>query len=486
MKEIQFRKILNDYIFVVKIGDGMHSQVWRAIKPVGNEIYAIKVIPINIASNIVPQIQNEYNIALKLSDHQAIPRLIERFKNESYICTVYEEFYSRNLELIISQSITNFTEIDIKNYIFSIFTSLSFLHSSKVMHRNIQPKHILMGQNGYIKFCGLSQAYSFENNAYPNTIGETNQFTAPEVLENIKKGLHYDEKIDVYSIGCIMYLVLFKTLFNNDFSFKSIDISNLSLQCKQFLKKILSFDPKLRYTSSEALMDPYFNSKELTPSVPEKNYKISVEGTSKYKKVCKLGEGGFSKVFKCNLVSNPNLYFAMKEIKLSQLKHPKLKDLIIGEIDLLEKLSDCKQIIKLHEHFKEEDKLYLILEYINGKDLDIYIQEMNDQKKHMDICEIQQISRDMALALFSMHSQKIVHRDLKPQNVLLQIENGKVVFSKLCDLGLSKSLHNIESGWKSVCGTKQYMAPEIYLMQMDGTIQSDYKCDVWSYGLIVY
>lgn len=85
-----------------------------------------------------------------------------------------------------------------------------------------------------------------------------------------------------------------------------------------------------------------------------------------------------------------------------------------------------------------------------------------------------------------MHKMKIVHRDLKPQNILLNSDGKNITSSKLCDLGLSKSLKSMKEAWQSFCGTYQYMAPELHMMNIGGSSQSTYKVDIWSYGLILY
>lgn len=76
-----------------------------------------------------------------------------------------------------------------------------------------------------------------------------------------------------------------------------------------------------------------------------------------------------------------------------------------------------------------------------------------------------------------MHSQHILYRDLKPENVLVDREG----YVKIADFGLSKENIQGHSEAKSICGTAEYLAPEI-LQRMGHGKASDW----WSFGAIIY
>jgi serine/threonine protein kinase len=91
------------------------------------------------------------------------------------------------------------------------------------------------------------------------------------------------------------------------------------------------------------------------------------------------------------------------------------------------------------------------------------------------ICEI-------ILALEYLHSHNCIYRDLKPENILLD-RDGHV---KLTDLGLSKYFYRKEEGDKiayTICGTKDYLAPEVQNQSKDGY---DKSVDWWSLGVLIY
>jgi len=118
-----------------------------------------------------------------------------------------------------------------------------------------------------------------------------------------------------------------------------------------------------------------------------------------------------------------------------------------------------------------ESGIYLITEYVEHGDLfDLLIfggHPIGWKTKT-------KIAIQVAQAVYYLHSRKIIHRDLKSQNVLIG-ENMKI---KLCDLGLATVMEVAKR--MTVCGTNEWMAPEILLQD-----NYDNKVDVFSFGIVL-
>lgn len=98
------------------------------------------------------------------------------------------------------------------------------------------------------------------------------------------------------------------------------------------------------------------------------------------------------------------------------------------------------------------------------------------QKKKFSQKEILKISQKILLGLNYLHSRKIVHRDIKPENILLTDTEDV----KICDLGFSAPFgENVKRN--TMCGTREYLAPEIALR----VLQSE-KVDIWCFGVLIY
>jgi serine/threonine protein kinase len=184
-----------------------------------------------------------------------------------------------------------------------------------------------------------------------------------------------------------------------------------------------------------------------------------------------LGRGAFGKVF---LVTKKDTgqVFAMKSLKKSdlmkrnQINNTKTEREIMGA-------TDHPFIVKLHYAFQTVDKLYMIMDFINGGELFFHLrraERFTEEKTRF-------YSAEVIIGLNYLHGLGIIYRDLKPENILLDSE-GHI---KLSDFGLSKNSFDVEDKTYSFCGTPEYLAPEI--IQSGGYNQA---VDYWSYGILIY
>ena len=145
------------------------------------------------------------------------------------------------------------------------------------------------------------------------------------------------------------------------------------------------------------------------------------------------------------------------------------------EIEVL-KMCQHPNIIKLIDLFENADYYFIVLEYMEGKDLFDYL-----KKRNFEIGEARakKIALEMALALQYLHSYGIVHRDIKLENVMMSNDTNSAS-SKLVDFGLSKIIGPTEKA-NEPFGTMGYVAPEV--LKKD---PYSFTCDLWSLGCIIY
>jgi len=186
-----------------------------------------------------------------------------------------------------------------------------------------------------------------------------------------------------------------------------------------------------------------------------------------------LGRGSFGEVLLVRLKANQKIY-AMKILDKNLLKAKKQQIHTKTERDLMVKINS-PFIVNIKSAFQDEDNLYLVSEFMQGGDMffqmhDGSIVTFNNEKTKFYIMEL-------VLGLESLHENKIVYRDLKPENILID-SRGHI---KLTDFGLSKILEDEDDKAFTICGTPQYLAPEILLKQ-----GYDKAVDWWSLGCVMY
>ncbi|TNV78858.1 hypothetical protein FGO68_gene7118 [Halteria grandinella] len=185
-----------------------------------------------------------------------------------------------------------------------------------------------------------------------------------------------------------------------------------------------------------------------------------------------IGRGTFGKVFMVRK-KDTNQVYAMKVLKKEQIASRNLRVKTKAEREILEKIKN-PFIVDLHYAFQTEEKLYFIMDFLNGGELFWHLRrDMKFSEKRARF-----YAAEIVCAIECLHANGIIYRDLKPENIILD-STGNL---KITDFGLSKQgLTNDESKTYSFCGTPEYLAPEIITGQ-----GHDKSVDWWSLGALIY
>ena len=207
--------------------------------------------------------------------------------------------------------------------------------------------------------------------------------------------------------------------------------------------------------------------------INEKIIKITGETEIvKYLKGTFLGRGGFAKCYIFQNLST-NKITAAKIIAKSSLGKSREKQKLINEIKIHKALHH-NNIVHFEHYFEDNDNVFLLLELCSNKSLN----ELLKRRKVLTELEVQVYVLQIIKALKYLHSHRIIHRDLKLSNLFLS-ENMEL---KVGDFGLATKLDFEGEKKRTVCGTPNYIAPEI----LDGKFGYSFEVDIWSLGVIIY
>jgi len=197
-----------------------------------------------------------------------------------------------------------------------------------------------------------------------------------------------------------------------------------------------------------------------------KNFEYLKQNEKQYKI---LGQGAFGDVYLSKNKLDSKLYAIKKMDKVKIIENGSRLEIVVREMNVHQRLIH-DNIVRMHSQYEDRDSFYFIMDYIgNGTLYDVIRKEKGMEEKKAFYYFISVVA-----AVHFLHENNLVHRDLKPENLLIDDDNN----IKLCDFGWCVELEGSRS---TVCGTYEYMAPE--LVNEDPYGQS---IDVWSLGILLY
>jgi len=181
-----------------------------------------------------------------------------------------------------------------------------------------------------------------------------------------------------------------------------------------------------------------------------------------------IGTGTFARVNVCHHCVT-RIKFALKSMSKREILRLRQVQHVLSEKHILSMVQH-PNIIKAYATFSDSEHIHLLLEYVPGGELFGRLRESGRFSEKLTMF----YAANIILALDYLHSHGIIFRDVKPENILV-CSNG---YLKIADFGFAKE---IDSKTWSVCGTPEYIAPEIMLKTGHG-----FEADWWSLGILIF
>ncbi|NXE01736.1 STK36 kinase, partial [Chaetorhynchus papuensis] len=253
---------MENYHILEMIGEGSFGRVYKGRRKHSAQVVALKFIPkVGRSEKELKNLQREIEIVRDLH-HPNIIQMLDSFETAKEVVVVTD--YAEGELFQILEDDGSLPEDQVQTIAAQLISALYYLHSHRILHRDMKPQNILLGKDGVVKLCdfGFARAMSIHTMVLTSIKG-TPLYMSPELVEERP----YDHTADLWSVGCILYELFVGTppfYTNSIFQLVSLIIKDpvkwpmtISPVFKSFLQGLLMKDPHQRLSWPELLSHPF-------------------------------------------------------------------------------------------------------------------------------------------------------------------------------------------------------------------------------------
>ncbi|CAD8070106.1 unnamed protein product [Paramecium sonneborni] len=265
----------NNYEIMKLIGKGSFAKVFKVKQIENQQIYAVKIF--NKMKMKENEDENQQSLwkeiqIMRLMNHKHIIKLREIYEDEIKVYVIVDLLKGGELISKIEKQMKIYDESLVRKLIYNILDALIYIKERKVIHRDIKPENLILKDendisNIVIADFGLADFYQEKGQYLFKKCGSLG-FVAPEILQDKL----YDYKVDVYSLGIVMFLLLTgeaaiqgcstqEVLKNNTYGlidYKKLESCDISQEAKDLCKKMLILNQNQRISAEVAIQHPWF------------------------------------------------------------------------------------------------------------------------------------------------------------------------------------------------------------------------------------
>ena len=425
-----------------EIGHGSFGRVYLGEDQKTKELYAIKRVDkrqLQQSQYLEKAFWKEVEIMKKIQSPYSV-KLYNVLTSLHYYNMV-EELCDGDLYTELMKRPNGFSTEEVRRIMIQLNDAFAQMQKHKIVHRDLKVQNVFIKYTKRPEFDVKLGDYGFSKEL-SDDITATKLGTpitmAPEILMNRA----YTSKADLWSIGVIIYHLLFKDLpfkgRNEVMILQNILHNNIPRNptdqpLNDLIHRLLVVDQKKRITWKDYFAHPFFGNTPRYIEVPEQEEKIDNELLKQYTVISAfntgLKENEYYKCYICKDV-NKNTQVFMKEY--SNLYVDKFPDQYKKEIDLFKTFGNNNKVLKYLDSFSEGEKSYVIFEYQEGQILDLYLKN-NDFTEE----QIQKFNREMMTSVFLYMSQNNICFDIITTYNFLVLKNGDII---LFDFGFLRGV----------------------------------------------